>query len=189
MKLQFLLDNKENLFTAGARAEAAARSAQLALLLKQAGKANALAQQAQALCEISQCTLQAAILNLKAQTAFVLGEFQQSADLAQQAGATAEKQKQFVELANAWRLLAEIRLHEGAAAEAVVLLEKVLPIDKQLGLPKKIAEDLHLMAGAKDKLGQHEEAESCRSRERAIRQALGEKLAFGEALAFGNKLS
>lgn len=176
VKLQFILVNKENLFAADVRADAAARSAQLALLLKQPGKAAELAQQAQTLCELAKCVMEAAILNLQAQTTFALGEFQKSADLAQQAGAKAEKQQQLVEMANAWRLLAEIRLRQGAAADAVLLLEKVLPVDKQLGLPKKIAGDLRLMAEARDQLGQHEEAESCRSRERAIRLAIGEKL-------------
>lgn len=175
-KLQFILVNKENLFAADVRADAAARSAQLALLLKQPGKAAELVQQAQTLCEVAKCAMEAAILNLQAQTTFALGEFQKSADLAQQAGAKAEKQQQLVEMANAWRLLAEIRLRQGAAADAVLLLEKVLPVDKQLGLPKKIAGDLRLMAEARDQLGQHEEAESCRSRERAIRLAIGEKL-------------
>ncbi|MDD5300182.1 MAG: hypothetical protein PHD65_06780 [Gallionella sp.] len=175
-KLQFILGDKAHLFAPDSKAEAAARSAQLALLLKQPDKAGALAQQAQSLCETSQCAIEATILNLRAQAAFALGEFPKSADLAQQAGATAEKQKQLVELANAWRLLAEIRLRQGAAADTVALLEKVLPLDKQLGLPKKIVADLRLMAEARDKLGQHEEAESCRSRERAIRLALGEKL-------------
>lgn len=175
-ELQLVLADKENLFAAGMRADAAARSAQLALLLKQPGKAAELAQQAQTLCGMAKCALEAAILNLQAQAVFALGEFQKSADLAQQAGAKAKKQQQPVEMANAWRLLAEIRLHQGAAADAVLLLEKVLPADKQLGLPKKIIGDLRLMAEARDKLGQHEEAASCRSRERAIRHAIGEKL-------------
>jgi len=175
-KLQFVLGNKDSLFATGVRADAATRSAQLALMLKKNDKAGELAQQAQALCEASKCTLGAAILNLQAQTAFALGELQKSADLAQQADVKAEKQQQLVELANAWRLLAEIKLRQGAAADAVLLLEKTLPVDRQLGLPKKIIADMHLMAEARDKLGQHAEAESCRSRERAIRRALGEKL-------------
>lgn len=175
-KLQFILGDKAHLFAPDSKAEAAARSAQLALLLKQPDKAGALAQQAQFLCEASRCAIEATILNLRAQAAFALGELQKSADLAQQAGTAAEKQKQPVELANAWRLLAEIQLRQGAAADAVALLEKVLPLDKQLGLPKKIVADLRLMAEVQDKLGQHEEAESCRNRERAIRLSLGEKL-------------
>lgn len=174
-KLQFILGDKNRLFAASEKAEAAARSAQLALLLKQPGKAAELAQQAQILCKDSACILEAAILNLRAQAALALGQTQASADLARQAGTIAEKAQQLVELANAQRLLGEIQLRQATAAEAVPLLEHALSLDKQLGLPKKIAEDLHWLADAKELLGQHEEAESCRDRERAVRLAIGEK--------------
>jgi len=173
-KLQFILGDKNHLFAASEKADAAARSAQLALLLKQPGKAAELAQQAQTLCKDSACALEAVILNIQAQVALSLGQTQASADLARQAGAMAEKAQQLVELANAQRLLGEIQLRQATAAEAIPLLEHALLLDKQLGLPKKIAEDLHLLADAKDMLGQHEEAESYRSRERAIRLAIGE---------------
>jgi len=166
-RLQLVLAN--NLNTANDRAEAAARLAQLALLLKQADKALVLAEQAQTLCE--KCALMASILNLQAEAAYAQGKLQKSADLAQLAAAIAEK----LEQANAWRLLAQIRLSQGDAANAVIWLEQALPADKQLGLPKKIIEDLGLLAEAKEKLGLYEEAESCRSRIRAIRLALGDK--------------
>lgn len=178
-KLQLVLDNRDNIFAADMRAEAAARYTQLALLLKQTDQAVGMAQQAQILCEVSRCAIEAAILNLQAQTAFVRGDLRRSAELAQQAAAKAGKQP--TELANAWRLQAEIMLRGGVAADAVLLLEKALSLDKQLGLPKKIALDLHLLAEAKDMLGFREEAESCRSRERAIRIVLG-PAAAGEKL-------
>lgn len=174
-KLQFILGDKNHLFASGEMADAAARSAQLALLLKQPGKAAELAQQAQILCKDAGCALGAAILNLHAQAALALGQTQMSADLARQAGAIAEKVQQPVELANSRRLLGETQLRQKSAAAAVPLLEHALLLDKQLGLAKKIADDLHLLADAKDMLEQHEEAESYRSRERAIRMALGEK--------------
>lgn len=178
IKLQSILDNRDASLAPDLRVEAAARYAQLALILKQADKADQLAQQALTLCV--KCSLEAVILNLQAQTAYAQADLEKSAKLAQQAGASAENQP--IELANAWRLLAEIRLRQGAAADAVLWLEKTLTIDKQLGLPKKIIADLRLMAEAYDQLGQHEVAASWRSRERAIRQALGEKLATREKL-------
>lgn len=172
-KLRLILDNKDKLFTDGAMVEAAARYALLALLSKQPGKAAESAQQAQVLCKA--CALEAAITNLQARAAFALDQIQTSVELANRAAAIAEKAQQPVELANAKRLLGEIRLHLKAAAEAVPLLESALSLDKQLGLPDRIAEDLHLLADAKDMLGQGAEAESYRSRERAIRLTLEKK--------------
>jgi tetratricopeptide (TPR) repeat protein len=175
-KLQFILADKPHLFEAGEKVDAAARSAKLALLLKQPDKAEEFAQQAQLLCVDAGCGLAAAILNLHAQAALALGKTEQSSDLARQAGAVAEKTQQPVELANSRRLLGEILLRRKLAAEAVPLLEQALSLDKRLGLAKKIAEDIHLLAGAKESLGQHEEAESYRGRERAVRAALGEQV-------------
>ncbi|OGS91954.1 MAG: hypothetical protein A2Z95_03510 [Gallionellales bacterium GWA2_60_18] len=173
-QLRVVLSNKDHLFAAAAMADAAARSAQLALLSKQPGKAADLANQAQTLCKAGGCTLEAAITNLQARSAFVLGQIQASADLAKRAAAIAEN-RQPAELANAKRLLGEIQLHLKAAAEAVPLFEQALSLDKQLGLSRKIAEDLRWLAEAKDLLGQHTEAEAYRSREQAIRLALENK--------------
>lgn len=172
-KLQLVLANKDKLFVSDALADAAARSAQLALLTQQPGKAAGFAQQAQALCQA--CASQAAIFNLRAQAAFALGQAQAAADLADQAAAIADKAQQPVELANAKRLLGGMRLHLGAAAEAVPALDGALALDKRLGLPRKIAEDLRLLADAHDMLGRRAEAEAYRGRERAIRLALEKK--------------
>lgn len=174
-RLQFILGDKNHLFADDEKADAAARSARLALLLKQPGRAAQQAQRAQLLCNDAVCTSGAAILNLHAQAAMALGQTRQSADLARQAGAIAEKAQQPVELANSRRLQGEILLRQKSAAAAVPLLEQALSLDKQLGLAEKIAADLHLLADAKDMLGQREAAESYRGRERAIRAALGEK--------------
>ena len=174
-KLQFILGNKDHLFDAGDRADAVARSAALALLLKQPGKAAEFAQQAQILCTEAGCLQGAAIFNLHAQAAMALDQAGESADFARQAGALAEKTQQPVELANSRRLLGEIQLQLKSATNAIPLLEQALSLDKQLGLAKKIAEDLRLMADARELLGQHEEAASYRNRDRAIRAALGEK--------------
>lgn len=172
-ELQLVLANRDGLFASAALADAAARCAQLALLSKQPGKAAGFAQQAQALCQA--CASQAAIFNLRAQAAFALGQAQAAADLADQAAAAADKAQQIVELANAKRLLGAIRLHLGAAAEAVPPLDDALALDKRLGLPRKIAEDLRLLADAHDLLGRRAEAEAYRSRERAVRAALDKK--------------
>jgi len=173
-RLQIVLDNRDGLFGAEAMAGAAARSAQRALLVKQPGQAAEAAQRAQALCK--GCVLEAAIINLRARAAFALGQGDAGADLAGKAAELADKARQPVEIANAKRLLGEIRLQQGDAMRAVPLLDEALALDKQLGLPGKIAADLHLLADAKDMLGQRAEAESHRSRERAIRSALEKKV-------------
>lgn len=174
-KLQLILGDKDHLFATGEKADAAARSARMALLLKQHGKAMELAQQAQVFCKEAACTFGATILNLHAQAALALGQIDEGTDLTRQAGAMAEKAQQPVELANSRRLLGDILLSQKSAAAAVPMLEQALSLDKQLGLAKKIAEDLHLLADAKELLGLREEAESYRSREHTIRAALGEK--------------
>lgn len=171
--LRLISENKNQLFTDGERADAAARSALLALFLKQPGRAAELAQQAQTLCR--DCIGLPAILNLRARSAYTLELIQDSDDLARQAGVVAEKMAQPGELANSRRLSGEIQLHLKSAAAAVPLLEQALLLDKQGGQAVKIAEDLHFLAEAKDRLGLPEEAESLRGRERAIRQALDAK--------------
>lgn len=174
-KLSVILDDKNHLFTAGERADAAARSALLTLFLKQPARAAEWARQAQLLCNEANCNSLAAILNLRAQADFSLGLIQESDDLANQAGVVAEKTHQLAEQANSFRLLGEIQFCQKLYRAAIPLFEHALLLDKQLGQAGKIAEDLHLLAEAKDMVGQHDEAASYRSRERAIRLALGEK--------------
>lgn len=174
-RLQSILGDKNDLFAAGDKADAAARSAQSALLQKQPGRAAELAMQARSFCQKANCAFGAAILNLQAQAAMALGKNDESADLAGQAGNLAEKAHQPAELANSRRLLGKLQLHQKSAITAIPLLDQALSLDKQLGFARKIADDLHLLADAKDMLGQPEDAESCRNRERAIRRALGDK--------------
>jgi len=174
-KLQFILADKDHLFPDGDKADAAARSALMELLVKQPGRAVDFARQAQTLCEALACPFEAAILNLRAQSALALNNIQESSEFARQAGGIAEKTQQFIELANSRRLLGEIQLRQNAAATAIPLLEQSLSLDKQFGLAKRIAEDLHWLAEAKELLGQHAEAESYRSREQAVLMATGAK--------------
>jgi hypothetical protein len=174
--LQRILGDKNALFTDTEKADATVRAAQIALLLQQAGKSAQLAHQAQLLCQAANCTLGAAIRNLHAQAALKLGLIQDATALARQAETLADKIHQPIELANSRRLLGEIQLKQNLASTAIPLLEQALNIDKQLGLTRKIAEDLHLLADATTMLGQSQQAESYRSREHAILQTLSEKL-------------
>ncbi|HLP99382.1 MAG TPA: hypothetical protein VK149_13165 [Sideroxyarcus sp.] len=69
-----------------------------------------------------------------------------------------------LERANALRLLASARLMKGEADVALRLSEEALVIDKALGLPEKIRQDLLSAAQAHEKLGQLEQAAQCRDR-------------------------
>jgi len=171
-RLQSLLDDRHRLFADTDRAEAAARLAQIALLQNQAEHAAQLAQQAQALCKEG-CVAAAAISSLQASAALAQGNAVQAEAWAHRAASIAEKAGQPVEQANARRLLGGILLGRGAALEAVPLFEQALEQDKQLGLPERIAEDLHGLAEARDALGQKEAAASLREREAAVRAAQG----------------
>ena len=118
--------------------------------------------------------LEAAILNLHAQAVLTLGKLDESEEMAKRAEDAADKQKQAVELANAYRLQGVILLRRNSAVQAVPRLELALSEDKRLGLAVKIAEDLHWLAEAKEMLGQHAEAEVFRGREHTVRSALGD---------------
>lgn len=171
--LREVSDNGNRLFEKNVRAEAAARRAQLALRLKQPERADELAGQAQALCAEAECAIGAAIANLRARAALSQGDLQVGANLAREAESLAEKAKQDAELANARRLQGEARTRLGAPAEALPLLESALAIDKRLGKPDKIAEDLELLAEAASLLGRHDEAQAWRARAEAVRSASG----------------
>ncbi len=154
------------------KVEAAARAAQLALLSQQTAKADALLLQAQSWCD--HCPQAAAILNLQAEVSYARLDFARSVTLLQLAVTKAEREP--VELANAWRLQARIKLAMADAATAATLLEQALSLDKQLGIPKKIAADLSLLAEVKEKLGLPEEAAALRVRVQALLLASGVKL-------------
>lgn len=172
-RLREISDNGNRLFASPVRAEAAARRAQLALRLKQPERADELAGQAQRLCAETGCAIGAAIANLQARAALMQGRLQASADIARDAESIAEKAKQDAELANAHRLQGEVRTRLGAPAEALPLLESALALDKRLGMPDKIAEDLELLAEAAALLGRHDEARAWRARAEAVRISSG----------------
>lgn len=63
-----------------------------------------------------------------------------------------------VEYANSLRLLARAKLSGNAAAGALPLLEEALAMDKKLGTPEKIAQDMNVMADVYLSLGDKEKA-------------------------------
>lgn len=173
--LRPVFDNRDRRFATRRQAEAAAQLARIAFYRKQPGQAAELAGQAHALCAAAECPGAAAIANLRALAALEQNSLQAAGELARDAEAAAEKTKQPVEQANARRLLGEIALRRDAATDALPLLEAALALDKQAGLPDRIAEDLDLLAEAHERLGRQGESLSLRERAAAVRAALGKR--------------
>ena len=116
----------------------------------------------------SDCKLSGVIANLRANIAIHADDAEQALYWSGRA-VSANKGESQIEYANALRLLAQAKLLKQEFEAALPLLEEALGIDKTLGLPDKIRQDLSLLAQAQDKLGRKESA--ARYRERAARIA------------------
>lgn len=170
-KLEVLLGDRDHLFSALDRADAAARLARLSLLLRRNLDAARLAREARSLCAESACRIEAAIVNLQAQAAMAQGATGEGGILAKTALRIAEKNRQAVEQANSLRLLGQVLLIQNSPTASLQSLEAALAIDKTLGLPAKIAEDLEHLASACDLLGQVDRARAFRNRADSVRRA------------------
>ncbi len=148
----------------------AAAATQYGLIRLQAGDVTAAkswADKAVGYC-LSDCKLNGVIANLRANIAIQSNDADQAVYWSEHA-VSANKSETQVEYANAIRLLAQSKLLKREFRAAPPLLEEVLGIDKILGLPDKIRQDLLLLAQAQDKLGGAELA--AQYRERAARIA------------------
>jgi len=151
-------------------AQLAAAAVQYGLLCLQAGDvaaATAWTDRANEYCA-SGCKLSGVIANLRANIAIQSGDAEQALDWSGRA-VSANKSESQIEYANALRLQAQARMLKQEFEAASPLLEEALGIDKVLGLPDKIRQDLSLLAQVQDKLGRAELA--AQYRERAARVA------------------
>ncbi|MDD5058339.1 MAG: hypothetical protein PHQ60_10740 [Sideroxydans sp.] len=151
-------------------AQLAAAATQYGLIRLQAGDvvtAKIWADKAAEYCA-SDCKSSGVIANLRANIAIQSNDKEQALSWSERA-VSANKGESQVEYANALRLLAQSRLLRQEFALALPLLEEALAIDKTLGLPEKIRQDLLLSAQAQGKLGRAEMA--VQYRERAARIA------------------
>jgi tetratricopeptide (TPR) repeat protein len=163
--LDSLLQDK-SLHYAPAHLAAAAVGKSLLCLQENAGAATWV-DKAAAWCT-TDCTLNGVIDNARASIALHADDADKTLYWSERA-ASENKGVSQIEYANSLRLAASARLLKNESDTALRLLEEALAIDKSLGLPEKIRQDLLLSAQAQEKAGRAEQA--AQFRERAARIA------------------
>lgn len=159
--LDRLLEDKALHYAPGHLAEAAVQKALLRLHESDTAGAAQWADQAVAYCA-ADCSLSGVIDNVRAGIALR----EKDADKAMQLSERAASANSGVplEYANSLRLMASARLMRNEPDAALRLSEEALLIDKSLGLPEKIRQDLLLSAQAHDRSGRTDLAAQCRDR-------------------------
>jgi len=109
------------------------------------------------------CTLIGVIDNARASIALQANDADKTLYWSERA-ASENKGVALLEYANSLRLTASARLLKNEPDAALRLLEEALAIDKSLGLPEKIRQDLLLSAQAHEKSGHAEQAAQFRDR-------------------------
>lgn len=159
--LDQLLEDKALHYASAHLAEAAVQKALLRLQENDAAGATLWADKAAAWCE-SDCRISGVIDNVRAGIALRANDADKALQLSERA--VSANSDVPLERANALRLMASARLMKNEAEAALRLTDEALVIDKSLGLPEKIRQDLLLSAQAHEKLGQSEQAAQCRDR-------------------------
>lgn len=159
--LDHLLEDKALRYAPAHLAEASVQKALLRLQENDTAGATLWADKAAAFCE-SDCRIAGVIDNVRAGIALRANDADKALQLSERA--LSANSDVPLERANALRLMASARLMKNEAAAALRLTEEALVIDKSLGLPEKIRQDLLLSAQAHEKLGQAELAAQCRNR-------------------------
>ncbi len=149
-------------------AEAAVQKALLRLQEKDAVAAAIWAGKAADWCG-PDCKLSGVIANVRAGIALRMNDGEQALFWSDRA--LAANRDVPLEQANALRLQASARLMMNAPGDALRLAQAALNIDKSLGLPEKIHQDLLLLAQAHERLGQDEQAGQFRQRAARIAAA------------------
>jgi len=165
--LDSLLEDKALHFAPSQLAAAAVQKSLLRLQENDTAGATDWADKAAAYC-VSDCALSGVIDNARAGIALRANDADKALQLSERA-ASENKGSSQLEYANSLRLTASARLLKNEPDAALRLLEEALAIDKLLGLPEKIRQDLLLSAQAHEKLGRAEQA--AQFRERAARIA------------------
>lgn len=160
--LDSLLEDKALKYPPAQLAAAAVQKSLLRLQQDDVAGAGEWVEKAAAWCA-SDCMLAGVIDNARASIA-LRGNDADKALLWGERGASKNKDASPLEYANSLRLTAEARLMKGEPDAALRVSEEALALDKTLGLPEKIRQDLLLSAQAHEKLGQAEQAAQCRDR-------------------------
>jgi tetratricopeptide (TPR) repeat protein len=164
--LNRLLEDKALHYAPTHLAAAAAQKALLRLQENDAAGATVWADKAADWCG-SDCRLSGVIDNVRAGISLRTNDADRALQLSERAASANSAVP--LEHANSLRLMASARLLKNEPDAALKILEQALGMDKSLGLPEKIRQDLLLFAQAHEKLGQTGLA--ARYRDRAARIA------------------
>lgn len=159
--LDSLLEDKALHFAPAQLAAAAVQKSFLSLQVNDVAGATTWADKAAEYCT-ADCALSGVIDNARAGIALRANDADKALYWSDRA-ASANRDLP-LEYANALRLTASAKLMKKEPDAALRLSEQALVIDKSLGLPEKIRQDLLLSAQAHDKLGHPELAAQCRDR-------------------------
>lgn len=163
--LDKLLEDRALEYGASNLAVAATQKSLLVLRQGDVAGARLWLEKASAWC-VADCALASVIDNARAAIALREKDADQALHWAERA-ASSSRNVSPLEYANALRYMSEARLMRREFPAALRLADEALAVDKMLGLPAKIRQDLLLAAGAHEGLGDVEQAE--RFRERASR--------------------
>jgi tetratricopeptide (TPR) repeat protein len=155
-------------YPADARADAAFRKA--VILVDAASKDAPAAVEAAAQLCTSSCANGAGLYNLRARMALAGKDYVLAAGYAKSAADVSGDNKE--EFANARRNSAAAERAQGQHAQALEHYLAALEVDKQLGLARRIAEDLDGTSNALEKLGRKDEAASYARRAAAAHDAI-----------------
>lgn len=164
--LERLLEDKALNYAPAHLAEAAVQKALLLLQQNDIEGASLSANKAAAYCS-KDCRISGVIDNVRAGIALRKNEADSALQLSERAASANGAVP--LEQANSLRLMASARLLKNEPDAALKVLEQALSMDKLLGLPEKIREDLLLFAQAHEQLGQV--AQAAHYRDRAARIA------------------
>ncbi len=160
--LDFLLEDKALTYAPAHLAAAAVQKSLLRLQENDAAGASTWVDKAAAYC-VADCTLSGVIDNARASIALHANDADKTLYWSERA-ASENKGSSPLEYANSLRLTASARLMKNEHDAALRLSEEALTVDKSLGLPEKIRQDLLLSAQVHEKLGHAEQAAQCRDR-------------------------
>jgi len=133
-------------FDSGLVVEAAGRKAMLALQAGQPDAADSWLGRAESTCKPPSCRAQTALLNLRGQLLMERGAAAEARALFARALSSSRAEGNREEEANSLRLDGRAATSTGQHGEAESQLTRALDIDKDLALPRKIAQDLLALA-------------------------------------------
>ncbi|HET7765055.1 MAG TPA: tetratricopeptide repeat protein [Burkholderiales bacterium] len=180
--LGLLLERSQLVFPAERMAQAALRRAVLDMDEHRAASASEWLDHAAAYCR-RECTVTAAIQNVRGQLALEAGRADQAAASAKAALSASRASGDRAETANALRLLGSAAIRTGDAAVAAGYLGEALAIDRELAAPRKIYLDLVALGRASALRGDRGAARSYYERARAVSEAARDSEGAAQARA------